>query len=414
MSAVCPAISSDAGIVERLAAYVECQSQQIDLAAFQGGLWHGLPAVLISALMVLYVAGFGYRLILHRHLDTASLVYATLRLGIVIAVTTTFGAYSTLIYNVSIQGPAELANMALAPAGLHVPGLTEASHAAAGYLDTMTSATQPEAQAQAQTQPQTPQPAPAAPPVMGSSPPQPQASTTTATSLPTGSGRDVGGALFMLSCTGFGLAARLAQAVVLAAAPLFMAAALFDVSTGLFIGWLRAFVALFLAQTGYAVTCALELSFLAHDLDRLSSSSASSGDALMLGLFFLMIGTGITVMAVLAAGGLLRVGMTLREGATTSMTKETETPQTVRSPWSAPEINNEAPVSRVQRVTDAVSARALNDASQAGASYGPGRIASVGATPGTSQNALGGGVQGLRRPGQLRASTVAAKRDLMT
>ena len=79
--------------------------------------------------------------------------------------------------------------------------------------------------------------------------------------------------MLMLSCVGFSLAARLAQAIVLAVGPLFIAAALFDMSIGLFVGWLRAMIALFIAQTGYVVSAALELSFLTGDLSRLQTGA---------------------------------------------------------------------------------------------------------------------------------------------
>lgn len=402
MSAVCPAVPGDAGIVERLAGYVECQSQQIDLAAFHGGLWHGLPAALVTVLMVLYVAGFGYRLVLHHHIDTASLVYGTLRLGAVIAVTTTFSAYSTLVYTVSTQGPSDLAAMALAPAGLHAPSLTEAGHAAAGYLETMAGS--------AQTGPAPAPPPPGVNPNAG-----PQVSTATPAPAPAsaGPGRDTGSAIFLLSCVGFALAARLAQAIVLAVGPLFIAAALFDVSSGLFFGWLRALAALFLAQTGYAVSMAIELAFFAHDAERLSQAPADASEPLLVGLFFLTAGAAITVVAVLAAGGIVRAGLFRRIGAAVTARAAAEPAPAPRSPWSAPEIRVEPPVSRVQRVTDAVGTLATSEA-QRQSGGGPGSPPRAGSPSGAAADSLANSGPGLRRPGQLRASTGAAKRDLIS
>ncbi len=395
----CPSVPGDAGVVERLAGYVECQSQQIDLAAFHGGLWHGLPVALISVLMVLYVAGFGYRLILHHHLDTASLVYGMLRLGAVIAVTTTFSAYSTLVYTVSTESPLELATMALAPAGLRAPSLTGASHAAAGYLETLAGP--------AQAAP-TPTPPPsgvnpnAGPPVSAAAP---------ATASP---GRDTGSAVFLLSCVGFGLAARLAQAIVLAVGPVFIAAALFDVSSGLFFGWLRALVALFLAQTGYAVSMALELAFFARDAEHFSQAPADPGEPLLVGLFFLGAGAAITVVAVLAAGGVVRAGLFRRIGAAVAARTSAEAPPAPRSPWSAAEIRIDPPVSRVQRVADAVGTLAMTEAQRQNGNHGPGSGARAGSASGAAVDFSPNTGSSLRRPGQLRASTGAAKRDLIS
>ena len=403
MSATCPALPGDAGVVERLAGYVECQSQQIDLSAFHGGLWHGLPAALISVLMVLYVAGFGYRLILHHHLDTASLVYGVLRLGAVIAVTTTFSAYSTLVYTVSTQVPSDLAAMALAPAGLHAPSLTAASHAAAGYLETM--AGPPQAEPVPPPAPFGGNPSAGSPVSMPTPAPAPAAA---------GEGRDNGSAVFLLSCVGFSLAARLAQAIVLAVGPLFIAAALFDVSSGLFFGWLRALVALFLAQTGYAVSTALELAFIANDADHLSQAPIDPGEPLLVGLFFLAASGAVTVVAVLAAGGVVRVGLFRRIGAAVAAQTAVETPPSPRSLRPSPEVRVDPPVSRVQRVTDAVGTLAMTEAQRQNGSHGPSNGPVVGSSSGAAADSSAHNRPGLRRPGQLRASTGAAKRDLIS
>ena len=404
MSAACPVIADGAGVVERLAAYVECQSRQIDLAAFHGGLWHGLPTALVSALMVLYVAGIGYRLILHRHLDMAGLVYAVLRLGFVIAVATTFSTYSALVYTVANQGPAELAAMALAPAGLRAPSLTQASHAAAEDLKSLAGP------AQAGLVPATPaaggDPSATAGGDPSAKPPAPAPS-------PAGPGLDLGSAVFMLSCVGFGLAARLAQAIVLAVGPLFIAAAAFDLSTGLFVGWLRALVALFLAQTGYAVSSAIQLAFFAQEMERLSQARADAGEPLLVGLFFMAAGLIITVIAVLAAGGLLRFDLARRIGALTAARTVTEAPSATRSPWSAPEIRLDPSVSRAQRVTDAVGALAIAAEQRQNNSREVIGVSRAGAASGATTGSLAA-EPGLRRPGQLRASTGATRRDLIS
>lgn len=392
MSGTCPVVADGAGFAERLAAYVECQSAQIDLAAFQGGLWHGLPAALVSALMVLYVAGIGYRLILHRHFDTAALVYAGLRLGVVIALATTLSAYSVVIYTVAVQGPQELAAMALAPAGLGAPSPVEASRAAAEDLASVAA------------------PAPAAPPAATPAAGV-DASAKPSAPAPAGPAPDLGGAVFVLSCVGFGLAARLAQAIVLAAGPLFIAAALFDVSTGLCIGWLRAMAALFLAQAGYAVSSALELSFVAREMERSSQAAIETGEPLMVGLFFVAAGVGITVVAVLAAGGWVRLGLVRRD-------RPPEAPRmvpqvsAVHSPWQADGVRLDHTVSRAQRVTDAVGALVATEQRQSGSREitAGARVAASGA----ATDSPAGAGPGLRRPGQLRASTSTAKRDTIS
>jgi type IV secretion system protein VirB6 len=217
----------------------------------------------------------------------------------------------------------------------------------------------------------------------------------------------------MLSCVGFGLAARLAQAIVLAAGPLFIAAALFDLSIGLFMGWLRALAALFLAQTGYAVSSALELAFIAKDAAHLSQGAADSGQPLLLGLFFLAAGGAITLVAVLAASALRRIEWGRHVGAMTAPKTTTEALPAAQSPWSTPEIRLDPPVSRAQRVTDAVGALASAEDQRRGGSRDTG-VPAAGAASTAATDSLANAGPGLRRPGQLRASTGAAKRDLIT
>jgi len=392
----CPVLSSGAGLAERLAAYVECQSRQIDLAAFQGGLWHGLPAALVSALMVLYVAGIGYRLLLNRPFDTAALVHAGLRLGVVVALTTTLSAYSALVYSVATQGPGELAAMALAPTGLQVRSPAEAARAAAETLASLTA--------------QAPAAAPSAPAPTGGNPPTPPPA---ASPPPTGSSSSLDDAVFVLSCAGFGLAARLAQAIVLACGPLFIAAALFDLSIGLCIGWLRAVVALFLAQAGYAVSSAIELSFVAQDLNTLSSAPADPHEALMVGLFFLAAGVVITGVAVVAGGGLVRLGQALRVGAGGAARSAAQAAPATGSPWRGTEVRLDHAPSRAQRVTDAVGALAEAEHRRNGGGETAAGGRPVAASGATTDMPAGAG-PGLRRPGQLRASTGAARRDGMS
>jgi type IV secretion system protein VirB6 len=395
MIASCPTIGDEAGVAERLAGYIECQSAQIDLAAFQGGLWHGLPTALVSALMVLYVAGIGYRLILHRDLDVAGLVYAALRLGVVIAVATTLSAYSALFYTVATQGPMELAAMALAPAGLQAPSPSETSHAAAEDLASLAGA-----------EPKGAPPAPATSPTAGGDP-----SAKPPASAPAGPAPDLSGAVFLISCVGFSLAARLAQAVVLAAGPLFIAAALFDVSAGLFIGWLRVLVALFLAQAGYAVSAALELSFFAQELERAASGTADTGAPLMVGMVFLFVGTAITVAAILAGGGLPRLDVLRRLVPVPEQRAATAAVNSPSSPRRSGDIRLDYTVPRAQRITDAVGALAVAEDQR----QNSGREIAAGPRAGApSAEAMGspaGAGSGLRRPGQLRASTSAARRD---
>ncbi|MGC4441997.1 type IV secretion system protein, partial [Streptococcus suis] len=67
-------------------------------------------------------AFYGYRLLFGDTPNVREGVLALVKIGIVLALATSWGAYRTLAYDVTMHGPAELAASAGAPAG--IPGAT--------------------------------------------------------------------------------------------------------------------------------------------------------------------------------------------------------------------------------------------------------------------------------------------------
>ncbi len=399
MSGACAA-SQGLTAAERLADYIECRSGQIDAAAFQGGLWHGLPTGFISALLALYIAGFGYRLLLGREVWGADLVYSAFRLGLVVTLATSWSAYSTLIYTVSNQGPVELAQMAAAPTGLEIASPTATATRVQTALAAMYNAQG------------------AAPPVAAPAAAPSATGNSIPTTAPAGAGSQpvepqlsLEGAVLMFSCIGFSLAARLAQALILAAGPLFIAAALFDVSIGLCIGWLRALAALFIAQAGYALIAAIELSFLEAEVARMTvGQGATSSVPLYLGVLFSGAGLALTLVAAIASGALTRF-------------VQSRTPSRNRQPldisrqggatpaWRTTQSQSAQGHSRAIEITDAIHQSTTREAERLRA-----RVpAASGAGPAGTSEAVGmlaaSPGSGLRRPGSPRASAGASRRD---
>ena len=378
----CPDLASDAGVAERLSAYLECQASRLDLAAFQGGLWHGLPAALVTAALTIYVAIAGYRLVLGRRYDLATLVFAFGRLGVVLVLTTGLNAYSSLIYNAATEGPDELAAVAASPLGLDVANLTDTAHQAQADLDAL-------------------HPKPVPPAAAATGDPAPQA--------PAAPSANLGDAVFLLSCLGFGLAARLALALLLAAGPLFIVAALFDMSLGLTVGWFRALATLFLAQTGYMLSASLELSFLAQEINRITSpASPIATEPLFLGILFIAIGVAITLVAVIAGGGLVGLIRAGHNGAD-RLASDTIGVNSTRSPWRNPAVSQVASLSRAVQIGHAAGDLSRREAERMGYRTDQGGQFTTeierGAAPSVTLAA------GLRRAGSWRASPGAAKRD---
>ncbi len=382
---MCPDVAGNASPAERLSGYLECQASQLDLAAFQGGVWHGLPGALVTALLTIYVAVAGYRLLLGYRYDLATIVLLGGRLGIVLVLTTGLSAYSTLVYDVFTQGPGELAAMVAAPLNIAPGDLTTTAHVAQADLDALS-----------------PNPVtPAAP-----------TNSETAVPAPATPAAGLGNAVFLLSCLGFGLAARLALALLLATGPLFIAAALFDVSLGLTIGWLRALATLFLAQAGYMVCASLELSFLAQDIARATPPPPSmSAEPMLLGCVFTAIGLGITLCAVMVGGGLTglvrtQLGRQRQPGAAPAPVQPSP------SPWGHGRAAEVSGVSRAVQIGNAVSDLTRREAERMGylppPGWQPSPEAGRASTPYPVQGAA------LRRAGSQRASPSAAKRDSLS
>jgi hypothetical protein len=133
---------------------------------------------------------------------------------------------------------------------------------------------------------------------------------------------------------------------------------------------------------------------------------------LLVGLFFLAAGLAVTLVAVLAAGSMARFSAGQRVAPVADSAAATASAS--RSPWPVAALQPEAPVSRAQRITDAVGALAIADEQRRNGGRDMGGGSGAGAASGAAGESLAATAPGLRRPGQLRASTGAAKRDLIS
>lgn len=111
----CPAIITGEEFLARTLAHIDCQTQ---LIGSYGYLALGEPgstaSVLITGLLTLFVALFGLRLMFGSPPDAQDLVLGILKVGIVLTLAFSWPAFRTLIYDVVLTGPAEIANAILA------------------------------------------------------------------------------------------------------------------------------------------------------------------------------------------------------------------------------------------------------------------------------------------------------------
>lgn len=120
MSAPCPGIADEA-FLESALRFVDCQAQTIGMNGYQALAAPGSPlSLLLTAALTLFIAFFGYRLLLGETPGVRDGVLAVVKIGIVLALATSWAAYRTLVYDVAFHAPAELVAEVGQPAG--VPG----------------------------------------------------------------------------------------------------------------------------------------------------------------------------------------------------------------------------------------------------------------------------------------------------
>ncbi|MGL5836877.1 MAG: type IV secretion system protein [Sphingorhabdus sp.] len=111
--AACPTIDPAIGTAQTLIASVNCYVET-SVAQSYGALMGpggGMRGALTAAL-VIYVAILGYRFMLGRaRLSVGDLVPRMLMIGAILALTTSWATYQTLVYDVLTDGPEELAGM---------------------------------------------------------------------------------------------------------------------------------------------------------------------------------------------------------------------------------------------------------------------------------------------------------------
>lgn len=276
----CTQAADNAGLAFRIYDLVGCRARALGENGLQALAGGSLFGQLLSGLLVIAVALFGYRLLLGERLVTRTAVHGAARLGVVLALTGNWAAFDTVFERVVFDGPFEIAGIILPAAGLDEPttliAKVQAAHdgiVAAGRIRT------PEDGSAPQTRDAASQAArPEVPPVDGVSL-RPLAFAAAA-------------ALFVVTALGSLLAAQLAAGLLLALAPFFIATLLFEAARGIFAGWLRA---LALSVLGTLLTMAglsIELELLAGELARGRSIDAPvdpAGLFIVTALFVMML-----------------------------------------------------------------------------------------------------------------------------
>ena len=287
MPMLCPAPNPDLGLVQSLGFTVDCNlqgtAQTVYGALAQPG---GAVSSAMFGLLTLYVAFIGYRLLLGRSpLRVGELTVSALKIGLVVLMATSWGAYQTVVYDVLAKGPGAVAGSLLTSLqpqqsvfrGDPYQGLQVA------FDQLQLSATSLSARAGANSATMQGGPGFAA------------------------FGLNSAAYLMLLTTLGASLAARIGLTLLLGLAPLFAAFLLFRPTRGLVEGWLRAAVTIALIPLAAALALALELVMMEPSLLALAAAReegrfdpASASAALILSLVFAgaLLALGAAVAAV--------------------------------------------------------------------------------------------------------------------
>jgi type IV secretion system protein VirB6 len=227
---------------------IDCQTQAIAGGGYQAlSSSSTLTAPLLLALMTLFIAMIGLRMLSGYLPALSEIIVLTLKLGIALTLATSWVTYRTVVYSPVLKGPSEVAGIVGQPASLAGNGdlvdrlqaaddaIVRLTELGAGRLDR---APAPRSEGMSSTVP---------------------ARAPIADDLALGLAR----IFYLVGVIGSLGIVRLTSGILLAIAPLIAGTLLFEATRGLFVGWLRMLVASALGAMILSLVLAVELDLLA-------------------------------------------------------------------------------------------------------------------------------------------------------
>lgn len=125
MAILCAPPDPALGVVLRLSRYLDCEGRALGENGFQALIGSAAWTSILLAAVTIFVALIGYRMMLGRLPSMGDGIGWAVRLGIVLTLVTGWSAFQALFYQLSVDGPREIAATILPPARLSPTALPE-------------------------------------------------------------------------------------------------------------------------------------------------------------------------------------------------------------------------------------------------------------------------------------------------
>ena len=298
------------GLVADLLANTDCQASSLVERGYTALTTPGAAtAAVLTSLMVVAVALYGYRLLLGKGLALSDVTGLAIRLGIVLLLAASWSSFQGLAYDAFARAPSRIASDLVV--AIDAPAPLDGVQSALDRIEKGNVGWRTRAGI--------------ASPMVGGAP-------TAAMAL------NVSSFLLTLSTAGLLVVSRILLALLLAITPVMAGFLLFDATRGLLEGWLRALTGAALVPLFVLILCAIELAILSPLLDRMLADQASGQFELdtVTPVALVVIVFSIAIVASARAATMIARGIRLpRKGfASTSPVNETTSPTlAVERPW---------------------------------------------------------------------------------
>lgn len=246
---VCPTVSTADAFLSSLLELIDCRGESIGILGYQAlSDPNAAISTVLTALITIFIALFGVRMILGHTPTLRDGVMAVVKVGVVLLIATSWPAYRTVIYDVVVRGPVQLAAAIAGPTAL-VGGEPElirrlqVADNAVARLTTLGSGRND---------------------LNSVSAAGPDGRVTAAERTPLSDDLAFGMSrvTFVSGLVAAFAIVRLGAGILLAVAPLIAGLLLFNIGRGVFVGWTRALVFIFFASVATTLLVSVELAVL--------------------------------------------------------------------------------------------------------------------------------------------------------